>query len=1171
LYDDTIRIKNHRRQPMKIYKIFAFIFLTVLSAATAQATLLWESNTNRGTGIFEGLEEAPGTIVLTNDPLFQQGIVYQYNTWDDTNYAKERCESRGTVATNGDFRMSYDNAYYWGWKEMWNPMPINGEWVALHQMHGYGVSGQGAPLVLRCVNGDGNLYMQNGANGVDTNFWHVKFQTNVWENFALHVYLDTNPAVGYCEIWYNGVLQTNNSGTTRWYGPMWDNVDGVWQDSYNLLKWGVYRSGSLNGHGPASTYMTDAKIGTTYADVNPLGGGSFTMTTTPSQQFVAPSGSANYAITNAPLNGFATNITFIASGLPSGATASFNPPGVTNQGTTTMTINTAGSTPFGNYPISIIGSSVLYTNTNVVTFTVSGFTLSVSPSPAPVLAGNSTNLTVTLTTNSYFSGSVSFMLTGLPSGASYSVNPPSLSQSGTTTLTISTTTNTAQGSYPLALVGDAFVSNSFSLIVEGVQANPGTLIWTNGAGNINWSSVLNWTNVTSGGYGPPGISNNVIFTNYSAASASALTSLGSGVVISGNINSSVNASLTVIGLTNYANAPSTSPNYQNIGIASGDTLTVGSMQIGGYQQYDFGVNNTVNTSISGAGAVLMVTNGPLLICQGCNTSGGTHDATLDLSGLDNFTMNGLEIRLGIEDITRSGGILYLAKTNNIFLTGNGYIDTDGSGSPYSGNPALYIGHNKTAPGNGAQLYLGIANSIAADYVTIGRGDAKDALQFNPAFLSYNPSVTISGTNGDLSSVGVYVVGDGSAGEGASTSNTNDFTGGYVNALINYLCVGRGREAANDTTTCSGTMTFNNGTVTANTMAIGFIYPSGSNSFANGTFNVNGTATLAIITNITMATVPSVGGTGYAQGMLNINGGTVDATTITGGSGTSTINLNSGTLEMQPGWATTSGAIQNISTLNVGANGGTTPALLTDVSQISTTNTLTIATNGIVAGNIIMSTPNLLINGTLSPGNQGAGAVTNTGSATFGAGGNYTVNVDDALAGPVNGWGFIQTSGGVNIQATAANPFEIDLQTADNPAANFNSSSNYSWVIATANAGVTNFAANKFTINTSGFQNGLGVGSFFINTNGSSLVLSFTNNLPLPMTMNITPNGSNLIFSGTNGSAGVTYSILASTNLLLPFTSWTAIITNTLDANGNFIFTNPENAGMPQAFYLLKLQ
>jgi hypothetical protein len=47
--------------------------------------------------------------------------------------------------------------------------------------------------------------------------------------------------------------------------------------------------------------------------------------------------------------------------------------------------------------------------------------------------------------------------------------------------------------------------------------------------------------------------------------------------------------------------------------------------------------------------------------------------------------------------------------------------------------------------------------------------------------------------------------------------------------------------------------------------------------------------------------------------------------------------------------------------------------------------------------------------------------------------------------------------------------------------------------------------------------------------------------------------------------------LASTNLLLPFTSWTAIITNTLDANGNFIFTNPENAGMPQAFYLLKLQ
>jgi hypothetical protein len=1149
------------------------IFLVIaalLLAGTARATLLWQSDTNRGTSIFEGLEEAPGTIVLTNDPLFQQGIVYQYNTWDDTNYAKERCESRGNVYTNGTFRMSYDNQYYYGWKEMWGPMPINGDWVALHQMHGYGVTGQGAPLVLRCVNGDGNLYMQNGANGVDTNFWHVPFKTNVWQSFVVHVYLDTNPAVGYVEIWYNGVMQTFNNGQTRWYGPTWDNVDGKWQDSYNLLKWGVYRSGSLNGHGPASTYMTDAKIGTTYADVNPLGAGSFTMATTPPSQSVAPGSGANFTITTSPLAGFSTNINLSVTGLPVGAAANFSPPTITNSGASTMTISTTASTPIGVYPLSVIGSSVVFTNTNTVTVTVASFTVA-APSPVTLPAGNSTNLTITVTTNSSFTGSVTLGIAGLPLGVAHSFNPPVLSQSGTSTLTLSATTNTAQGTYSLTIYGtDNFfeVSTNSTLVINGLQANPGILVWTNAAADTNWSSVLNWINVTGGGYGPPGISNSVVFTNYSVATASAISPLGSGIIIPANINSSVNASVAVGAITNFANAASTSPVYQNIGILPGVTLAAGAMEIGGYGLYDFGINNVVNTTISGAGATLEVTNGTVVVSQGSNSSGGAHTATLDLSGLDTFIEYGQAIRLGLENITRAGGILYLAKTNTLTLLAAGYSDAEHSGSPYSGNPAFYLGHNKTAVGNGTQLYLGIANTIMLDYATIGRGD-NDVFKFNPAFLADNPTVTISGTNGSSSPVGVYVIGDGSSGQGSSTSSTNDFSGGTVNALINYLCVARGREAANDTTTSSGFLTFNNGAITANTLVLGFLYPSGSNSFANGTVNVNG-GTLAIVTNMVLGSVPGVG-TGRAQGTLNINGGTVDTPLIAGGGGTSTINLNGGTLEMEPDWATVPGTIQNISSLTVGANNGTTPAILADAGFISTPNPLTIATNGTLSGNIIISAPGVLINGQLSPGDAGSGAMTNNGSFTFGAGGSYAVTVNDALAGPVEGWSFIQCTAGINVQAAAANPFTIDVQTADSPAANFNSQSNYDWVIATANNGFTNFAANEFAINTASFQNTTGYGNFYIHTNGNSLVLSFTNNLPLPMAMNITASGTNFIFSGANGSAGTPYFILASTNLALPLINWTVFSSNTLDANGNFIFTNPQDASQPQAFYLLKLE
>lgn len=1149
----------------------------VLGACSAYGTLFWQADTNRGTSVFEGLEEAPGTIVVTNDPLHIQGFVYNYNTWDDTNYAKERCECRGTETNGGHFRMSYTNDYYIGWRAMWNPMPIDGSWVALFQMHGYGVTGQGAPLVLRCVNGDGNLYLQNGANGVDTNFWHTPFKTDVWQTFVLHVYLNTNPAVGYVELWYNGVQQTFNNGQTRWYGPTWDNVDGVWEDSYNLLKWGVYRSGTLNGKGPASAYMSGARVGSTYADVDPNGGEDFSLSTTPATQSVAPGDSTNFTVRIGPPGGFNTNVTLSANGLPSGASINFTPPVVTNSGSATMSVATSISTPIGSYPISVIATSGSLAHTNTVTLVVSSFSLSATPPSQDVDAGSNTTFTVTVTTNGSFSGDVNLGIGGLPAGISAGFDTSTWSQSGISTLTISAATNAISGNYPLTIYGTngAFIATTtISLIVIGPQANPGTLVWTNEAGDLNWSSTLNWTNITSGGYGPPGNSNGVVFTNFSTRTASALTFPGSSALIPANINNSVNNSIAIIGLTNFANAVNTSPVYHNIGIASGAILSVGSnLQVGGFSEYDFGANNVVNLSISGLGATLAITNGALIVSQGSGSS-GAHDATLDLSGLDNFVMSGTQIKLGVENITRASGIVYLAKTNNLLMTTAGYVSSDGSGSPYSGNPALYLGHNKSAVGNGAQMYLGISNSISADYVTVGRGDANGLLRFNPAFLPYNPSVYICGTNGPSSPVGVYVVGDNSPGEGSSGSDTNDFSGGTVNAQINYLCVGRGREGASDTTTCSGFLTFDTGNITANALVIGFIYPNGSNSIAKGTVNVNGRGTLTVYTNITLASWPNAGGSGSVQGTLNINDGTVEATNIAGGGEISTINLNSGTMDLQPDWAAAPGVIADVSTLTVGAPGGGNPALLTDVAQVSTLNPLTIAPNGMIAGNTIFSSPALVIDGTISPGNSSAGAMTNSGTIAFGPGGHYVVTMDDALAGPVQGWSFLQAGTGIDVQASAGTPFTIDLETADNPAANFDSRSNYDWVIATANNGITNFSPGSFVITTASFANDIGIGSFYLHTNGNSLVLSFTNNLaPIvaSVVINIQASGSNLVFSGTNGNAGAPCYVLASTNVALPVAQWTVIETNNFDSNGNFNFTNPLDPNTPQMFYQLQLQ
>ena len=1160
-------------------KFFIAIFSAVVLAETAHATLYWYADTNRGTAVFPILDKSPSTATITvaPDPLGMFGSVYKYYLPDETNgYGKERCESSGTETPTGEFRPSYNTEYYIGWRAMWNPMPINPGWVALFQMHGYGVSGQGAPLVLRCINGDGNIYMQNNPNGVNVDFWHTKFYTNVWQNFVIHVFLSTNPAVGYTEIWYNGVLQTNINGTTRWYGPTWDNVDGVWSDSYNKLKWGCYRSGAMDGKGYAIAYMSNAKVGSTYADVDPSGGGDFSITTTPASQTVAPGGSANFTNIINALDGFSTNVNLTVSGLPTGATANFNPATVTNSGNSTLTISTSGSTPIGSHPISIIGTGGTLAHTNTVTLMVSGFMLSATPSAQTVVAGAGTNFTVTVTTNSAFTGNVALGISGSPSDATAMFSPANLSQSGASTLTIQTTTNDASGNYPLTIGGtngSLVLSASVMLTINGAVANPGVLFWTQGGANANWSTILNWTNPAAGGNGPPGTANSLVFTNSGAVSGPALTSPGSGIVVPANISSTVNGSFSVINLTNFANAINTSPNYQNLAIAGGATLTVGNnLIVGGYGAYDFGANNVVNMSISGAGATLMVTNGILAVCQGSGST-GAHDATLDLSGLDNLVMNASAIKMGVENVTRSGGVLYLAKTNNLTLTNAGYGNADGSGSPYSGSPAMTIGHNKSATGNGAQLYLGISNSIAVDYVAVGRGDANDLMEFNPAFLSQNPSVTIQGLSGDGSPVGVYIVGDDSPGEGSSGSATNDFSGGTVNATINYLCVGRGRQGANDTTTASGYLTFDNGRISANAVVIGFMYPSGSNSVVNGTINVNGNATLTAISNIVLAVRATTGGSGPVQGTLNVNSGTVEATNIFGSGGTSTINLNSGTMDLQPVWATTFGAISNISTLNIGGNGSNSVALLADVSQIVTPNAINIASNGIISGNTIFSAPDLIDGGTLSPGDDSAGAMTNSGAITFAAGGSYVVTVDDAAGGPVLGWSFLQAGGAVNVTAASANPFTIAVGTAGNPADNFNSSSNYDWVIATGSS-IANFATNDFVIDSSQFQNALGGGYFYLHTGDNSLVLSFTNSsppAPNPVSINISAGGTNFIFSGTNGNAGAPYYVLSSTNLNLPFSNWTAIATNNFDTNGNFIFTNPADPSTPQTFYMLQLQ
>ena len=76
-------------------------------------------------------------------------------------------------------------------------------------------------------------------------------------------------------------------------------------------------------------------------------------------------------------------------------------------------------------------------------------------------------------------------------------------------------------------------------------------------------------------------------------------------------------------------------------------------------------------------------------------------------------------------------------------------------------------------------------------------------------------------------------------------------------------------------------------------------------------------------------------------------------------------------------------------------------------------------------------------------------------------------------------------------------------------------------------------------------------------------------LPQFGNISVTPNG--LVMRGSGGTTNAVYYLLSSTNLALPLTNWTRLLTNQFDSNGNFNFTNAINTNTLQGFYRLQLQ
>ncbi|MGV9329641.1 M4 family metallopeptidase [Streptosporangium sandarakinum] len=120
-----------------------------------------------------------------------------------------------------------------------------------------------------------------------------------------------------------------------------------------------------------SAVSVPAQSGEPTCTPNPTGN-DFSVAVSPSSATVQPGGSATATLSTQVTSGNAQSITLSASGLPSGATASFSPASISSGQSATVTVATSASTPAGTYAVTLTATGADAAHTAQLNLTVGG-------------------------------------------------------------------------------------------------------------------------------------------------------------------------------------------------------------------------------------------------------------------------------------------------------------------------------------------------------------------------------------------------------------------------------------------------------------------------------------------------------------------------------------------------------------------------------------------------------------------------------------------------------------------------------------------------------------------------------------------------------------------------------------------------------------------------------
>ena len=367
-----------------------------------------------------------------------------------------------------------------------------------------------------------------------------------------------NSAAGSQGQWFEsliGFLQNNPSINWTYWA-----LNG--EDSYGLL------DGSYDATPPSSLKQSELT-----SIQFPLSGGSttptFTLASSPSTLSVTQGSTATDTITVSDTGGFSGSVSFTATGMPSGVTASFSPTSSTSSSVLTLTASSTATTG-GPVTVTVTGTSGSTTATTTIALTVNakvttGFTLSPSASSLTVKQGSSGTDTITVTDVGGFTGSVAFTASGMPSGVTAAFSPTSSTSSSVLTLTASSTATT--GAFTITVTGTSgstTATTTFTLTVSSASGftlapTPATLSVTQGktatdtitvtdVGGFTGSVTLAATGLPSGvtvAYGTNPTTSTSVLTFTASATATTGTSTVTITGTSGSTTAKTTIALTV--------------------------------------------------------------------------------------------------------------------------------------------------------------------------------------------------------------------------------------------------------------------------------------------------------------------------------------------------------------------------------------------------------------------------------------------------------------------------------------------------------------------------------------------------------------------------------------------------------------------------------------------------